>query len=482
MLRKLSRSQIIMIAVFLAAIVYFGFRVVSNKDDGKLRASGTIEAVEVNVSAETSGKVKEVLIDEGQTAKMGDPLLNLDDSLMTAQRAVAFTQFDSAKAGVTSAQTALSTAKSQYQIALEAALAQDRKTRVQDWFSKDPNQFTQPDWYFSRTEQLQSAQEQVELALKVLDDARAKLENVSTSAEKSDFLKAEKRLLDARIIYVTAKNVNSLAQNSADANAPVGKYNSTHCGTNEGYQVDQKRLTNYVYGCRGDDHLAEAGDALYDSAKMELDESQKAYDALLDTNAADEVLQARADVAVAQERYYASLDFLRSLQTGEQSESVTAALGVMQQAQASVEQAQKAALQAEANLNLLDAQMEKLTIYAPMDGVVLARNVDPGEFVQPGGAALTMADLNELTITVYVSEDKYGEISLGQKVEVTVDSFPGETFTATVSYISDEAEFTPRNVQTVQGRSATVYAVKLKVSDIDGKLKLGMPADVVFTK
>jgi multidrug resistance efflux pump len=117
-----------------------------------------------------------------------------------------------------------------------------------------------------------------------------------------------------------------------------------------------------------------------------------------------------------------------------------------------------------------------------MDGVVLARNVDPGEFVQPGGAAMTMADLNDLTITVYVSEDRYGEIHLGQNVQVTVDSFPGETFSATVSYISDKAEFTPRNVQTVSGRSATVYAVKLMVSDPGHNLKLGMPADVVFVK
>jgi HlyD family secretion protein len=93
-----------------------------------------------------------------------------------------------------------------------------------------------------------------------------------------------------------------------------------------------------------------------------------------------------------------------------------------------------------------------------------------------------MANLKELTITVYVPEDRYGEISLGQEVTVTVDSFPHQTFKATVSFISDQAEFTPRNVQTVEGRSATVYAVKLKVSDPEGKLKIGMPADVVFTK
>src|SRR5690349_23442922 len=101
---KLTRSQILMIVVFLAAAIYFGFRVVSNKDDGKLRASGTIEAVEVNVSPETSGKVKEVLIDEGQTVSSGDALLNLDESLLTAQKAVASAQLDSAKAALATAQ------------------------------------------------------------------------------------------------------------------------------------------------------------------------------------------------------------------------------------------------------------------------------------------------------------------------------------------------------------------------------------------
>ncbi len=81
-----------------------------------------------------------------------------------------------------------------------------------------------------------------------------------------------------------------------------------------------------------------------------------------------------------------------------------------------------------------------------------------------------------------VPEDRYGEIHIGQEATVTVDSFPGQTFKATVTKIADQAEFTPRNVQTVEGRSATVYAVKLKVNDPEGKLKLGMPADVVFVQ
>jgi HlyD family secretion protein len=244
--------------------------------------------------------------------------------------------------------------------------------------------------------------------------------------------------------------------------------------------VDNQRLTNYVYGCRGDDHLSEVGDNLFDAAETELDEAQKAYDELLDTQAADDVLLLRAEVSVAQERYYAALDYLRKFQTGEQSMAVVAAEGVLSQAQAGAEQAQMAVEQAQANLDLLDTQIAKLTISAPMDGVVLTRNVEAGEFVQPGATAFILGRLNDLTITVYVPENRYGEVLIGQQAEVTVDSFPGLTFTAEVIQIANKAEFTPRNVQTVEGRSSTVFAIKLKVNDPDGKLKIGMPADVVF--
>jgi HlyD family secretion protein len=106
--------------------------------------------------------------------------------------------------------------------------------------------------------------------------------------------------------------------------------------------------------------------------------------------------------------------------------------------------------------------------------------VEPGEFVQPGATAFVLGQLSDLTITVYIPEDRYGEISLGQQATVTVDSFPSVTFKAEVIHIADQAEFTPRNVQTVEGRSSTVFAIKLRVTDSESKLKIGMPADVVF--
>ena len=469
----------ILILLVIVSVGYYAFRSLQPQENGALTASGTIEATVVNVSPELAGKAKEVLAEEGQPAKLGDPLLMLDDSLLASQRVVAVAQLDSAMAGVRSAQNALATAQTQFQITLEASLAQGESTRLQDWFS-DPDLFEQPGWYYTRAEQLQSMQVQVETAQKAVEDAQSKLESVSQSLEQTDFLEAEQRLLDARLAYLVAQDVNYHAQNSATADTPKGRYNRTHCGTNAGYFVETARLTNMIYKCTGDEHLGTAGSDLYNDARSELEDAQKSYNELLDTDAADAVLQARADVSVAQERYYAALDFLRRLQTGDQSTGVSAAQGVVDQAQAAVDQAQKAVQQAQANVDLLDAQIAKLVVYAPLDGQILSRNVEPGEFVQPGAVTFGMADLSDITITVYVPEDRYGQISLGQAAQVSVDSFPNQTFTAEVIHIADQAEFTPRNVQTVEGRSSTVYAIKLRVTDSEGKLKIGMPADVLF--
>jgi len=93
---------------------------------------------------------------------------------------------------------------------------------------------------------------------------------------------------------------------------------------------------------------------------------------------------------------------------------------------------------------------------------------------------MVVSQLSPVTVTVYVPEDRYGQIDLGQSVTVSVDSFPGQAFNGTVLWISSEAEFTPRNVQTVSGRKATVYAVKIEVPNESDLLKPGMPADVSF--
>ncbi|MCL4489795.1 MAG: efflux RND transporter periplasmic adaptor subunit [Chloroflexi bacterium] len=120
-------------------------------------------------------------------------------------------------------------------------------------------------------------------------------------------------------------------------------------------------------------------------------------------------------------------------------------------------------------------------INSPIDGVVLERLVEPDEFAPAGSTVMVVASLDTLTLEIYVPEDRYGQISLGQTIPVAVDSFPGETFTGKVSYISQQAEFTPRNVQTTESRVTTVYSVKLALAPSGGRLKPGMPADATLS-
>ncbi len=119
-------------------------------------------------------------------------------------------------------------------------------------------------------------------------------------------------------------------------------------------------------------------------------------------------------------------------------------------------------------------------IRTPIDGMVLVRASEPGEVATAGGTMLVVGDLSSLTLTVYVPETNYGEVYLGQELPVTVDSFPGEVFTGTVTHIADEAEFTPRSAQSVQSRRNTVYAIRLTILNPTLALKPGMPADVTI--
>jgi multidrug resistance efflux pump len=464
---------IVILVLLVAVSAYFFYSQSAADKNGALTASGFIEATQVNIAPELAGKVTEVLVDEGQAVRKGDPLLRLDPSLLTAQRAVAAAQVESARNALLTAQSAQSLAQAQYDAALISARAQQGSSRLADWAYRAPSQFDQPLWYFSQTEQIAAAQAEVQAASADLVKAQGDLEDVIGDLQNADFVEAETRLAEARVGYLVAKSVYDRAQVTGGTVSPDDIEMPPHFSTYRTKIEAAKKLSGES------DVLTAAQDAL-DLAEAELDEAQKAYDALLDTDAADAVLSARAALSVARERYEVALDALTRLQTGEYSPQVKIAAAALEQANAVLGQAEGAVKQAEANLALIDTQMSKLTITAPLDGVVLTRNVEVGAFLQPGSMAFMIGELGNLTITVYIPEDRYGQITLGQQATVTVDSFPGLSFTATVIQISDKAEFTPRNVQTVEGRSSTVYAVKLSVTDMEGKLKIGMPADVVF--
>ncbi len=142
--------------------------------------------------------------------------------------------------------------------------------------------------------------------------------------------------------------------------------------------------------------------------------------------------------------------------------------------------ARAAVAQAEAVLRTATAQSARAHIAAPTAGTVTRLAVRPGEVVSPGVSLIALADLTDLRLTLYVPEDQIGRITLGGDVAVAVDSFPGESFTGQVTYISPRAEFTPRNVQTQSDRARTVFAVRVRLPNPDGRLKPGMYADATL--
>lgn len=410
-----------------------------------IQASGQIEAKEIAIAPELSGRVVKVTVNEGDSVKAGDPLLRLDDSLLLSEKRTAQAALDSANASVRAAQSMFDSAQAQYDLTLSIALAADQSNRQQVWKGSRPSEYNQPIWYFSKEERIKSAQAEIDAAKTALDEVQSNLTDVETKAGSAAFLDVEKKLSDARTAFDVAAAV---LNHTSDASN----------GTN----------------------LRDTAQTALDNAKANLRGAQKDYDTALTSEGAKEVLKARADIQVAQERYFTALDTLRALQTGENSLSVVASGKAVDQAQALLEQAQSAVAAAQASLDSINTQMDKLVVHAPMDGVVLVRSIEVGEVIQAGMPAMTVGKLDSLKVTVYIPETEYGQISLGQQATLRVDSFPNETFIAVVTRISDKAEFTPQNVQTKEGRQTTVYAIELTVDNADGKLKPGMPVDVTF--
>jgi len=144
----------------------------------------------------------------------------------------------------------------------------------------------------------------------------------------------------------------------------------------------------------------------------------------------------------------------------------------------SIEAAAYRVRQARAQLRVAEERLNDTLIYAPFSGVILRKNVELGETVAQGVPVYTIGDLANPWIKVYVKEDKLGLVKLGQKAQVTTDTYRGKVYNGWVSFISSEAEFTPKNVQTQEERVKLVFGVKVLVENVNNELKPSMPADV----
>ena len=198
------------------------------------------------------------------------------------------------------------------------------------------------------------------------------------------------------------------------------------------------------------------------------------FEALLQANAGSQKQRddARARVDVAREREGGARDRIRAagevvsrLQAGAKREEVEVA------------RARVAAV--DAQLAVLEKMREDATVVAPVGGIVTQTLTDAGEIVAPRMPLLVVTDLDHAWANLFVPEPLIPRLVLGQAADVRTDA--GDTLTGTLTYISPQAEFTPRNVQTADERSRLVYRIKVAVDNSAGVLKSGMPVDAELT-
>jgi HlyD family secretion protein len=148
-----------------------------------------------------------------------------------------------------------------------------------------------------------------------------------------------------------------------------------------------------------------------------------------------------------------------------------------------IKQAEAKLNQSRASADLIKKNINDSYIVSPLNGIVVKKYFEVGETVSPMSSLVKISDLTNVELYIYVTELELGKIKLGQKAEVSVDAFKDKKFEGKVTYISPEAEFTPKNIQTKDERTKLVFAVKIELPNPDFELKSGMPADAkIFFK
>ena len=424
------------------------FGMISEAEASGMRSvSGFVEAEEFSLTAEVSGRIDQLLADEGDEVQKGDTLVILDEALAQAQ-------LREAQAAVQIAEAALAQVKAgprpEAIRQAEAALARAQAARdgaYQGWqdalaIRENPQELeAQMD---AARAQLEVAEHQLQAAVAATGASQAEYDMLARAA---DFISHPQRF-------------------SVSIPTPFGTFSKSFRLT---FDKGEREEVYYQWNLSSR-RLTSSWEAVA-MAQAARDGAQAALENLLAIRENPQELDTQVDVAKAQyERAEAAVQGaqaqLEALKAGATQEQITVVETQVKQARAAAD--------------LLRVQLDKMTLTSPTSGMVMEKTVHRGEMAAVGAALMTIADLDEVTLTLYIPEDEIGKVKVGQTVEVSVDSFPGKVFEGQVSYIASEAEFTPKNVQTKKERVNMVFAVKVKIPNPEHELKPGMPADAVI--
>jgi len=386
------KKRLILIG-FLALLLGVGALVYWGQHEERLTGlyySGTIEATQANLAFQVSGRVREVMLDEGQVVEKGQLLAVLEREEFSARRDQARSDLIRSREGLKQLETVLEMNRKILPAEVERVAASVRALQSQ----------------LAELEAGYRIQE-VEQARYAYEQARFALEEARKNKARFD------RLFERKII----------AEKDKDA-------------------VDLR----------------------FETALKEYERAKKAYELFKEGYRKESIETARSKLAEGRAAFKQSRENLKKIEAIESE----------------VNAAKAQVLSAQAVLELADIQLTHCELRAPFQGIIVSRNVEPGEVVSPGQEVISVADLSKVDLKIFVAETEIGKVKPGQPAQVKIDTFPARAYSGNVSYISPEGEFTPKVIQTHKERVKLVYLVKIIIPNPNLELKPGMPADAWF--
>ena len=503
---------LIIISVIAIILISCG----NSEDKESISASGTIEAKEIDVGSQIAGQLVSLQIEEGDAVQKGQVIAEIDHTKQDIQLRQAQANLASAQARLAQAKlmAQLIPTQTQTQIQQTEALLEASSSRLAQAQIGEELQQTGTDTQIQQAEsalvqakeRLNQAQElhilaqaqsksQVEQAEATLKVATTRLSLAEKGAREQEVKVVENSVSQAKANFDNAKlnlkRMQKLHSEGAISKQQLDLAQLQFDVAQSQYQSAQEQLSLIKDGTRCEDK--EAAQAQVDQAEAAL---QLAKSALIQNDVrAKDVEVAKA--AVKQAEATLALAKANALQNELRKEDVAAAQANIDQAKAALELAEANTVQLEIQqqnillaemqvksaqdaVELLQTQIDDARITAPTAGIVTTRVFETGELVSPGMPIVVITNLDTVYLTIFVSETKVGKVKLGQKAQVGVDSFPNRIFNGKVTYISPEAEFTPKNIQTKEERVKLVYGVKIELENPEKLLKPGMPADAVL--
>lgn len=301
---------------------------------------------------------------------------------------------------------------------------------------------------------------------------------ISCSDEANNVLTEESGTIEARDVVLSSQTAGKIVKLNFDEGALVKKGDTLIVIDHEQYELQLKQaaasldvakaqLDLLVKGSRKED-VAQAGE-LFSQAESNLklaEIDKQRMENLYNSNA---VSKKQLDDAVLK------LDLIKS-QYNAAKENLAKIRNIARPEE--ISQAKANLVKLDAGADLLRKSIRDCYVISPIDGVIIKRFIEEGETVSMMSSLLKVANLSRVEVVVYVSEKVLPQIKLNQTADVSTDGQPGKVFAGRVIFISPEAEFTPKNIQTKEERTKQVFAVKLEIENKTGELKTGLPVDV----